>query len=42
VNFKHSIDEQKGVAVREVPEDRADVQAERISHDLHPRSGALT
>jgi hypothetical protein len=40
MNFKHSIDEQKGVAVREVPEDRADVEAERISHGRHPRGGA--
>jgi hypothetical protein len=37
VNFKHSIDEKKGVPVREVHEDRADVQAERISHS-HTRA----
>jgi hypothetical protein len=40
VNLEHSIDEKKRVAVRESPENRADVQALRISHGLHPRSGA--
>jgi hypothetical protein len=38
VNFKHSIDEKKGVAVRKVRKNCADVEAERISHGRHPRT----
>jgi spermidine synthase len=40
MNIQHSVDEKKGVTLRKSRKNRADVEAERINHCCHPRSGA--